>query len=295
MSSGDAIDSSESNIGTLDTMDFGATKYVHNSLNRSTKLAGASSLNLNVELSSIDNSISPVIDLNKLQMHMLTNKINSPAVANIDYTIDGDVIVNNTLAIFNGTTSQITVVNTTDYSKIKVGAHIKVTAGGGTALDWTGYITAIDTTNNILSVLPTSTVLPTQASILSTITQYATLINEIANESSSESKHITKQVNLANDCTGFRVIVKLNIPAECEMQMFYRTGSKSPSVKLANANWINANISYKKSVNSSDFTEYEFNLKDLAKFNEFQFKFVMLSTITYKTPKIKDLRVVAHA
>lgn len=294
MSSGDMIDSTENNIGTLDVMDFGTTKYVHNSLNRVTKLAGASSLNLNVELSSIDNSISPVIDMNKLQFHMMSNKINSPVVADVDYVLDGDTIVDNALTAFDGSLSKITVVNTTDYSKIIVGTHIKVTAGGGAALNWIGYITAIDTTNHILSVAPTTTVLPTQTSILSTILQYKSFVNEIANNSSSESKHLTKQVNLANDCRGFRVIVQLNIPAECELQMYYRTGIKSPSIKLSDTTWTNAGITYKKSVNNSDFTEYEFNLVDLAKFNEFQFKFVMLSSTSHKTPRIKNLRIVAH-
>lgn len=291
LSSDTVVDGADTEIQSEEYNTLDVNKYIHSSINKSTKLQGANSFTLKVQLSSVNDALSPMIDLNKLTVRLMSNKINTPSVSDVNYNVDGvTVVVGASNVSFSATTNLITVPGTTDYSQLKLGAWIQIS--GGTNDTKKGYIGAIDTVAN--TILLVGDTLITAASTSSSIIQYKSFISEIANGGTAESKHITKLVTLVKPAAGFRVILQMNIPSTTELEMYYRTGLKASASKLADTNWTKNLISYKKSTNETHFTEYEYNITDLAKFDEFQFKFVFLSSTTSATPKIKALRIIAH-
>lgn len=294
LASDTAVDSSDTDVVASQFMDLSSNKYVHSSVNRTQKLAGASSFTVKGQLSSVDDAMTPVIDLNAIGVALITNKINSPALTDIDTDIDGEaVVVGSSNVSFDSTTNVITVASTTDFNKIKIGARIVISDAGGSNDTKAGYISAIDTTTYKLTFVGDALV--TQAGRSATLTQYVSYVDEVANGGTAESKTLTKVVSLDKECTGFRVIVQMNIHTDAEVKMYYRTRLKASDKSIADNNWTNYPITYKKETNEIEFTEYEYNLTDLPKFDEFQFKFVMLSSNTAVTPKLKNLRIIAHA
>lgn len=306
MSAGGAVDTSNTNLGTDDVMVLGTTKYIHNSINRSARLAGVSSFTFKNFLSTSNDAISPGFIVNNVSVHLMANKINYPSINDVDYAIDGEAILSGATVSYSASTATadayITVPSTTNYARIRLGAQIKILAGtlgtGSANIGWVGFVTSINTTSNFIYVRPNDATLPllVGATITAaTVNQYTSFVSEQFNGGSAEAKHLTKIVSVTRDCTGMRIMVKMNIPAACDVQLWYRTGVKTPSVKLADSAWTNALITYKKSATNTEFTEYEYNVTSLKQFNEFQAKFVMLSTDYAKTPKLKDLRIIAHA
>ena len=274
---------------------LGVNKYIYSSINKATILAGASSFNMNASLSSTSDAISPIIDLNSLNLQLLSNKINSPlASADVNYVTDGQVIVVGASNVsFNATGNVITIPATTDYTQIVLGSWVKISDTGGSNDTFTGYISSINQATN--SIVLTGSTLVTQASRSATITQYSTYVDESANGGTAESKYISKPITVPNHCTGFRVIVDFNVPVGCSVLMYYRTILNNSGTALVNTAWTNYPITYKGAVNETDYTEYQYDLTNLPSYDQFQFKFVLNSTLTYETPKIKNLRVISHA
>ena len=309
LSSSSGIDTTDTNITVTEYKDLALNKYVHSSVNRSSLLGGANSFTLKTELTSTNNAMSPLIPLNQIIVQLLGNKVNSPSVVNdVDYTVDEFVVATGTSTtpgttdvIFAASpTNTIQLPATTDFSRIKLGAWIKVVNGpagvgsyAGTNLGKTGYISAIDTTARKLTIVGDS--LLTEASTIATIAQYTSYVSELFSGGTAESKHITKQVNLDNACTGFRVILQANVYTDADIQLYYRTGAKSSATKLSDSGWTNYPITYKKTANETEFTEYTYDIANLKTFDEFQFKFVFLSTNSAVTSRIKNLRIIAHA
>lgn len=294
LSSGTSIDSADIDIAAGEFTDLTTNKYVHTSVNRKILLAGANSFTLKTALSSNNDAVSPIIDTEYLQIQLISNKINSPSIADIDFAIDGDIIVTGSANIsFAAATNEITVPVTTDYTKIKEGAWIVVADAGGLNNGKSGYISDIDTVANTLTIVGDALV--NESGRSSVINQYTSFVSETQNNGSAESKHITKMVQLKNPCTGFRVLLDANIHSNADIELYYRTNKSSDAVKLSETNWTKHLISYKKSVNETEFIEYEYNVTDITKFDQFQFKLVFLSSNTAVSPKIKMLRVIAHA
>lgn len=294
LSSASAVDSADIDIVAGEYIDLTENKYVHSSINRSKKLAGASSFILKNELSTINDAVSPIIDLDALSVQLISNKINRPSVADIDFDIDGVQVVTGASNVsFNATTNKITIPSTTDYTQIKEGAYIKVVDVGGANDAKKGYISDIDTEANTLTIVGDTLVNASGRS--ANIIQYTSFISETANGGTAEAKHITKQVSLTKMCTGFRVILLANIHNSADIDLYYRTGLKSDLIKLSDTPWSKHLITYKKTASETEFVEYEYNITGLEKFDEFQFKFVFLSSNTAVTPKIKKLRIIAHA
>jgi len=286
-------DGADTDITPYEFTDLTSNKYVYTSSNRTSKLAGVNSFNLKVNLSSNNDAMSPVIDLESLSVDLIGNKINKPSSnTDIDFNIDGEtIVVGSSNVSFVAATNKITIPSTTDYTKIKEGAWVKIIDAGGLNNGIEGYISNIDTDANTLTIVGGA--LQDQSGRSATIDQYISFISETSNGGTAESKHITRQVNLANKCTGFRIMFDANIHTDADIELYYKTGLGGTDI--SNIGWTKYPITYKKSVNETDFIAYEYNITDIESFDQFKLKFVFLSSNTAVTPRIKLLRVIAHA
>lgn len=287
-----SVDGFITDIVTNQFIDTSTNKFIHSSINRAAKLSGASSFTLGATISSLKDTITPVIDINSIHLELINNKINNPSVNDVDYDIDGEHIVIDQSVTFNAADNSITIPPSTDYSKIMLGAWFKATTAVAN-LNKTGYISKIDTDLNKLFIVGDTLV--NESATNAFLTQYTSFVSELYNGGTAESKTITKVVTLEKMSAGFRVIVEMNIPNECEVDMYYRVGLRHDAISLTNTMWTKREISYKKTASETEFTEYEYNITNLDNFDEFQFKFVMRSTNTAVCPKMKNLRIIAHA
>ena len=124
------------------------------------------------------------------------------------------------------------------------------------------------------------------------------------------ARYITKPVTLADgfDASNLNVTVDINRPAGTDVKIYYRalpSGSTSP---ITNENWILMSLesAIDTSTNSFDFREYRYfpsgafdvygvpNDDPITpRFNTFQVKIVMLSSLPQNAPKLRDLRIIA--
>ena len=123
-------------------------------------------------------------------------------------------------------------------------------------------------------------------------------VNETsATGGSSASKHITRQITLAQDAVGAKVIFSANRPAASDFQLFFRTATGDEV--LIDQPFV---LQPEETNNPSDenrtvFREYQYLIGgqggDLPAFTQMQFKIVFRSTNMARIPVIKDLRVIA--
>lgn len=288
-----AIDTVPTSLIPGDLLHLEVNKYVQSSINENSQLKGANSFTLNGSLSSLNDAVSPVINMNAIAVNLMSNRINYPSSANVNYAIDGTFVITGASNItFYSANNTIGVPSTTDYTQLVLGAWIRITDTGGTNDGATGYISGIDSANNLITL--TGSILSGENNRSAMITQYLSYIDESQNGGSADSKYITLPVELPVLNTGFRVMVTFNIPPNTDIAMYYRTGLQSSAIKLANNSWNKVLIPYKYSVGESDFIDYEYDITNLASYDEFQFKFVFLS-LSSSSPKIKNLRIISHA
>jgi hypothetical protein len=290
----DGVDTAETTLIPGELKSLSIDRFVQSSVNKTNLLQGANSFTLKGVLSSLSDAISPVIPLDMISVALMGNKINNPSITDVDFDVDGTQIVSGSIS-FNGTTNVITVPNTTDYTQIKRGALVRISdsASGVNNLK-TGYISGIDTVANTITIVG-DTLITQSAITTAVITQYTTFISETQNDGTADSKLITTPVTITQLNTGFRVMVSFNIPQNTNIELYYRTTLQNTATKLSETSWTKYPITYKYSATELDLIDYEYNITNITPFDQFQFKFVLLSTSTNTSPKIKNLRIISHA
>ena len=154
------------------------------------------------------------------------------------------------------------------------------------------------------------------AQSLSIVTAVNTINNDATGESGANtngnalSRYITKQINLADgfDASNIVLTVDINRPANTDVKAYYRTIPSGNTSPISDQIWYEMELESAKatSTNALDFKEYRYfppNAFDIygvpsddpisPRFNTFQIKLVMLSSTTTRTPKLRDLRIIA--
>jgi len=272
---------------------FTTDQYVYSSLNKAALLAGANSFNLNVNMVTYEEALSPVIRYSMGRVLLASKKINNPTVSDISLTIDGVVIATGVSNIAFGANNIITLPAGTDFTQIVLGAWITIVDTSGTNDGASGYISAKDPIG--LTITTVGTTLNIESGRSAVITQYMSLISETFNDGTAEAKHITVPVKLTTTNTNFRVLVDINVQVLSEVDMYYRTGLSSSAIPLSDTAWTNYPIIYNKNATDSDFTSYEYNITKTPIYDKFQFKFVFRSSTTAYAPSIKNLSIISYA
>ena len=125
-----------------------------------------------------------------------------------------------------------------------------------------------------------------------------------ANGGTSASKHISIPYTLANSSTSIVVLVDAVRPIGADFDVWFRTSLSSSGVRLIDQDWtaftkdikVTKGNSYNDIPPSDDlltFIEYEFNVFDLADFDEYQIKITMNAEKSTRFPRFKNLRTIA--
>ena len=113
------------------------------------------------------------------------------------------------------------------------------------------------------------------------------------------AKHVTRQVTLATDAVGLKVLLSANRPPEADFQLYYRTGQEGDPLNRRGWTLATPQTTPKADTNVNIFREYRYLIGGdggtLEAFTKFQLKIVMRSTNSARVPSFRDLRVIALA
>lgn len=280
---------------------------------------------LNPAVSS--NSVSPVIDLGRLAMTTVSNKIDSPDLSIIDSTFDrfpitdpagtgteignlasnkplrlnddGDTIIIDALAeptLYNNVNNNINAGDVIEFDYTNVSPSkfnmIVVEKSFETIYDQNDEVDE----QRILLKLEGFT--GESLSVTTTNKVYLTWLSHFKSEyaalgGSTHSKYVTKKINFSRPSEMLRIMFSAIIPNEAEVEIYYKTGSGVSGDFIASRYFKAIPSSYTKS--ESEFTEVVANIEDLDPFDSVMVKLVMKSINKGKIPRIQDFRVIAVA
>ena len=125
-----------------------------------------------------------------------------------------------------------------------------------------------------------------------------------ANGGTNASKHISIPYTLSNSSTSIVALVDAVRPIGADFDVWFRTSLSSSGVRLIDQDWtaFTKDIKVTKGNSYNDippndnllrFVEYEFNVFDLADFDEYQIKITMNAEKSTRFPRFKNLRTIA--
>jgi hypothetical protein len=276
-----------------------APRLVASEINENTSTGGNKSVTFAVNMSSTNDSLSPVLDTQRMSLVAISNRINSANHTNtnvtpVDYTF-----------LFDGTTGSYTLSGSTIASSVTAVKNLMATIGVGQYVKVTApvnngqfLVTSVDSTNGVITLSGaafTSETITTIAGSISTVNLFADEISPVG--SSSASKYVTKAVKLALPSTFLKVRFAANIPNQADVALYYKTSLGSTGTLDKTKYTLASPVSAPTKVENGNETFYDvdYSLSGLTPFDAVQVKLVMKSTNTSAIPRIKDLRIIACA
>lgn len=273
-------------------------------------------------MTSNNDALSPVIDLNHLSVRTWQWRIDDPTRDNripnplpaigtaftgttqfVDYE---EIIVNNPTISFDGVNEAL--ISTTPYlfNNVPPGAYITVSGSSipGNNSTSTG-VRVTDVSEDGTTMYLDTNLTSIGAGNPISIYGIRDFIDERAyGAASANSKYITKRINLENPATSIKMLIDSNIPSAASFDIYYKIGATSESFDVKP--WVpftglpNYNKEDQRGVYTEiqiDITDFDAggNAKDLPPFTAFQVKLVMKTTNGARYPSFKNLRIIAHA
>lgn len=289
------LDNSFSGILANESNYFSAPKMIASEINQTEFLpADAKSVTMNVTMSTTNDALSPIIDTHRTSLVVINNKVNKPTETNMNVAgLDDNVILSAATGVTVSGNKITTSTQNAAFLTATVGKYLTIT--GATTGSSTRLITEVASDGSYIAFSSN----PVAVTGNVTLTQRERFVAENAPvESSTYSKYVTKRVNLANASNFLRVRFAANIPAEANVEVYYKTaivGSNSSfdsvpyTLMSSDAPIVNAS-------NASDqFYDVAFSQDNMEAFDAVQLKIVMKSQNSSEIPRIKDLRVIACA
>lgn len=301
--SGRSVDSSQSAYELLTATDVSANennyfyspRMVASQVNETNLLGNNKSATFRVQMSTTNDSVTPLIDTQRVSLILVNNKINDPAetttnVALLDYnpilTAATDITFSSTSMFAANASSRAA------FKTVMIGKYLTIT--GSTSGEWTGLVSGIASDGSSI----TFTTSPGSIVGNVTVVQREVFVDEIAPVGSSTySKYVTKKVNLANASNFLKIRFAGNIPSEANVELYYRVGNAGGTpLDTKNYTLLNPEQPIVKVQNGSTvFSDVSYSTGDIESFSVVQVKLVLKSRNSSAVPRIKDLRIIACA
>lgn len=266
-------------------------------------------------------SLSPVIDLGKVSLTMVSNKVDDPSVEINDPVLDVQTIgtlveigsgkeielidinedsVADTLVIDGTNTDAVTLFRDMN-NNLNIGNLLKFTYTGIT--NATNYFTIVDKRQDADGKLyftlepenSTSELIETgvdQTVDIIWLTRYKSEYAPIGG--STHSKYVTKKINFSRPSEMLKIMFSAIIPAEAEVDIYYKTGVNIDG-DFSSSRYFKATPDAVITKSDSEFTDITASIENLEPFDSVMVKLVMRSINKAKVPRIKDFRVIACA
>jgi len=274
--------SSTQNIVLGDNIYFTEPKLVASEINETNEMSGSKSFVSNLTMSSSNANLSPVIDVKRINMFAINNRLNNPTVSATN-TFTGD-----------GSTTAFTLSSTPS------DVHILAVTKSGKRLAPVTDFTVSGTTLTMVSA-PAS-----GSKVIAKVTNTVDFVDDFAVEGgSSAGSYITKPVNLANASTALDIRVAASVRSEASIKAFFRLTGGEETRRIEDIEYTAFNTdgssdttispSTGDQVLDSDFKDYKFSASNLPEFTSFQIKIVFKGTNSAYTARLKDFRGIALA
>jgi hypothetical protein len=311
--SGKSVDGSEtpyslSNfVSALNKEDnyFATARTIASEINETTFLgSGNKSLAVSVQMSTENDSLSPVIDTQRASAIAVTNFINYPTETNMNLaSLDEVEKFNHTDDGTFAFTSDGRITSTdTDVRNamltVGIGRYITISGASTGANDKTVLVTDYKDDGSTGTIYTNSTFTGENSTSGTAVAVRELFIDEIAPlGSSSVSKYVTNPVKLANLSTFVRIRFGANIPYQSDVEVYYRSavGQKED---LTDRPYVPATLTgdiTKVELGDVAFYDVDYDMVDMEPFDIIEVKIVMKSTNSSAVPRLRDLRVICCA
>jgi hypothetical protein len=259
---------------------------------------GRKSFELRALMTTTEDNLSPVIDLNRSSLITVHNKIDDITLASADFAHDTrNVITANVSISFSGNSLVTTEANAANIlASIDVGKTIVISGAATPANNVSAVVSKVVNVSGIANIFTYTAFTTESTGAPVTIQQKERFVDERANENgSAASKYVTRQINLQNPSKFLKIMFAANIPNEANVDVYYRTlvvGSNEPLSKV-NYTQVQPVSAIVKSQDPGVFNDVTYELDDLPLFTSAAIKIVFRSTNSSQVPSIKDLRVIA--
>jgi hypothetical protein len=255
---------------------------VASDINQTNEMSGSKSIVFNLTMSSSNANLSPVIDLQRVNAFVISNRLNNPTVSSTD-TFTGD-----------GSTTAFTL------SGSPSSVHLLAIKKDGKKLQPIDDFTVSGTTLTMDSA-PAS-----GSKVIAKLTNTVDFEEDTAIEGGSSSgSYLTKPVNLENASTALEVRVAASVRSSSSIKCFFRLSGGEETRRIEDIPYtpFNTDGSSDTSVDPSkgdvvldlDFKDYKFSASALPEFTSFQIKIVINGTVSALPARLKDFRTIALA
>jgi len=297
------IDTSFSPCLNIENNSFYSPRMISSEINENNSLAGNKSVTFAVAISTLNDSVSPVIDTARASMILISNKVNSPTESNVNVAaLDNKSILTGATGAFTfnaaGTITSTNSAVRTAATAISVGKYVVISGATTSGNNGTFLVTG-NTDDGTTTTITFNTTFTGEAAVSgTTLTLRELFADEIAPiGSSSASKYVTVPINLAQTSTYLRVKFAANIPNGSDVQVYYKAyAGEAKQLDRTKYTLMSPDSAINKVENgNSTFFDVDYTLQDMTPFDVFSIKIVMNSTNSSAIPKIKDLRIIACA
>ena len=274
--------SAAENTVLQDNIYFTSPRMVASEINETNEMSGSKSFVANLTFSSTNANLSPVIDLKRINMFTISNRLNNPTVSSTStFTGDGST----TAFTLSGTPSSV---------------HIMSVRKDGKKLQPVDDFTVSGTT------LTLGTAPAADSKIVAKITNTVDFEEDTVIEGgSSAGAYITKPVNLANASTALDIRVAASVRSTSSIKAFFRVSGGDETRRIEDISFTPFNTDGSPDttvvpsdgdvVLDNDFRDHKFSASSISDFNTFQIKIVFNGTNSAYTARLKDLRAIALA
>jgi hypothetical protein len=275
--------------------EFSTEKVIKSDENQPGTASSDKSLKIVAVMATTNDSVSPVIDLNRTSVVLVRNTIDSTSANTINYLHTYRTIVSgNTSISISGntiTTTNSAVANL--FATIDAGKTISISGAGNTNNNATVVVSSITNQSGTANIACYYSFTTESTGNAITMVVRENFIDERApRNGSAVAKYITRQLNLKNSSKYLRIMFAATVPSQADIDVYYRTGTSN----LTDTNWTQITTPISAIVKTQDqtyFTDVEYEVENLAAFTTIAVKLVLRSSSTAWVPLIKDLRIIA--
>lgn len=278
---------------------YASPRVIGSEVNESNFLSGDKSLTFSCQMSTTNDSVSPVIDTHRTSLVCIHNRINNSTAANTNISpIDNRTVVSaNTNIAFTATgLSTADSATRLNFLTIGIGRFITISGSGTAGNNGTFLVTNIAADGSTITLNNTFSIVGAGTAI--TVVSLDKFYDEIAPYNGSQSsKYVTRRINLANPSTYLKIRMAVNLPTNAELDVYYKLNNVGSNIDFATVPYtlITPDSVIAKTNSPDRFVDVEYSLSDLTQFDGITVKIVFRSTSSAEVPRVKDLRIIACA
>jgi hypothetical protein len=278
-------------------------RVIASEVNETNLMSSSKSLSVSVQMSTENDSLSPVIDTQRASAVAVSNLINYPLETNMNISaLDEIEVFTHTDGTFSFTADGRITSTDSDVrnSMLSVGIGRYITISGATSggNDKTVLVTDFKDDGSTGTLYTNTTFTAENSTTGTAVAVREIFIDEIAPlGSSSAAKYVTNPVKLENLSSFVRIRFGANIPYTSDIEVYYRAGVGDKEV-LTDRPYVPATLTgdiTKVELGDVAFYDVDYDMIDMEPFDVIEVKIVMKSTNSSAVPRLRDLRVICCA